>query len=62
MGLEFVTIIGQWLQLIKITRPGLLCSKSQQQTFRLIHILKYLSVVLTPLCVQCYTTFSSYKK
>jgi hypothetical protein len=61
MGLEFVAIIGQWLQVIKITRPGLQCYKSQQQTFRLIHILKYFSVVLTLLCVQCYTTFSSYE-
>lgn len=47
MGLEFVAIIGQWLQLIKITQPGLQCSKSQQQTFRPFHILKYLSVVDT---------------
>ena len=54
MGLEFVAIIGQWLQLIKITRPGLQCSKSQQQTFRLIHILKYLSVVDTAVCPMLY--------
>jgi hypothetical protein len=59
IGLGPVAIMGQWLQLIKITWPRLQCSKSQP--FGLSYILNYLFTVLTLLCVQCCTTFSCCK-